>query len=255
MSKIAQGAESEWFGGWNTNVQQDANNTVNQVTQTGALPVFVVYNIPNRDCGGYSQGGASTSDQYKQWIDQMAAGIGNRKAAIILEPDATALTSCLSSTDLQTRNSLLQYAVNKFKQNGQSVYIDAGHPGWISPSDMASRLKQAGIDQADGFALNVSNFNTTNENITYGTQISALTGGKHFVIDTGRNGNGSNGEWCNPSGRALGQLPTTSTGNPLVDALLWVKGPGGSDGNCNGGPNAGVFWPQYALTLAQNTSW
>ena len=40
------------------------------------------------------------------------------------------------------------------------------------------------------------------------------------------NGLGSNGEWCNPRGQALGAFPTTRTGNPLVDAFLWVKAPG-----------------------------
>ncbi len=187
----------------------------------------------------------------------MAAGIGHRKAVVILEPDGIALTDCLSSSDLQTRYGLLKDAVSVFKANGQAVYIDAGHPDWIDASDMANRLEQAGISQADGFALNISNFYTTQDNISYGQAISSLVGGKHFVIDTGRNGNGPapDDAWCNPSGRALGQLPTVNTGNPLVDAYLWVKGPGGSDGTCNGGPSAGTFWASYALSLARGASW
>jgi len=256
MQKVASGAESEWFGDWNSNVQGDVNNVISTVTKTGALPIIVAYDIPNRDCGGYSSGGASP-DAYKQWIAGMAAGINGRKTAVILEPDATALTNCLSSADLQTRYSLLKYAVSSLKAVGASVYIDAGHSGWIDPSDMAGRLKQAGIDQADGFSLNVSNFETTDSSNSYGQQISALLGGKHFVVDTSRNGSGptSDAQWCNPSGRSLGQKPTASTGNSLVDAYLWVKGPGGSDGNCNGGPSAGVFWPDYAVGLALRASW
>lgn len=254
MKKVAAGAETQWFGNWNSNVQQDVSSFVTQAVNAGALPTLVAYNIPNRDCGGYSSGGASP-DAYRQWIRQFAAGLGGHKAAVILEPDATALITCLSSTDLQTRYRLLSDAVSVLKSAGASVYIDAGHPSWISASDMAGRLNQAGISNADGFALNVSNFYTTGENISYGQQISSLVGDKHFVIDTGRNGNGSNGDWCNPSGRALGQLPTTNTGNSLVDAYLWVKGPSGSDGQCNGGPSAGIFWPQYAMTLAQNANW
>src|SRR6185312_9877850 len=104
--------------------------------------------------------------------------------------------------------------------------------------------------KAAGFSLNVSNFIDTPQNISYGTKISELTNGAHFVIDTSRNGSGSNGEWCNPSDRSLGSsptlLPTLSTGNNLVDAFLWIKVPGESDGNCNGGPNAGAWWPEYA---------
>jgi endoglucanase len=42
-----------------------------------------------------------------------------------------------------------------------------------------------------------------------------------------------------------------TTGNPLVDALLWVKIPGESDGKCHHGPRAGRWWPSYALGLAE----
>jgi endoglucanase len=33
-----------------------------------------------------------------------------------------------------------------------------------------------------------------------------------------------------------------------------VKPPGESDGECNGGPAAGRWWPEYALGLAQRAS-
>ena len=118
---------------------------------------------------------------------------------------------------------------------------------------MAARLKRAGIDRADGFSLNVSNFLGTDANITYGEAVSARVSGKHFLIDTSRNGMGgpTDGQWCNPPGQALGQVPTTRTGHRLVDAYLWIKYPGESDGPCNGGPAAGTWWPEYALGLAQ----
>jgi endoglucanase len=41
------------------------------------------------------------------------------------------------------------------------------------------------------------------------------------------------GNWCNPVGAGLGLRPTANTGVPLVDADLWVKTPGGSDGSCD----------------------
>ena len=57
------------------------------------------------------------------------------------------------------------------------------------------------------------------------------------MIDTSRNGRGPNhDQWCNPPGRALGTLPTTTTGDPLIDAYLWIKAPGESDGTCRHGP-------------------
>jgi endoglucanase len=153
---------------------------------------------------------------------------------------------------------MLKNAVNTFNAQGNiSVYIDAGHPNWLTPTEIASRLRAAGIDNAAGFALNIANFYNNEQNANYGKQISDNLGGKHFVVDTGRNGSGTtpDEQWCNPNGRSLGTLPTTNTGNSLIDAYLWIKGPGGSDGNCNNGPSAGQFWPDYALGLAQRTNW
>lgn len=258
LDKIAAQPETWWFGNWNSNLSGDVSNAINTAKNQNALPVFVAYNIPQRDCGGYSSGGSSDSDAYRTWIRTLASGIGNNKAVVILEPDALAGMTCLSQGDQDTRVSLLKEAVQTLKSQGNvAVYLDAGHPGWIDSADMASRLKRAGIDQADGFALNVSNFSTDDANKSYGEAISRNVNGKHFIVDTGRNGLGpaGNNEWCNPWGRALGRKPTTDTGNGLIDAYLWVKGPGGSDGQCNGGPAAGIWWGDYALGLAQKAAW
>ena len=91
--------------------------------------------------------------------------------------------------------------------------------------------------------------------MAYGKQLSAAVGGKHFVIDTSRNGLGPATTWCNPSGEALGARPNAATGQTRVDAYLWVKRPGESDGTCNGGPAAGTFWADYALGLAQRAAY
>jgi endoglucanase len=187
----------------------------------------------------------------------MAKGIGSNKATVILEPDALASITCLSQSDQSARYVMLQNAVAVLKANkNASVYIDAGNSNWVSATDMAPRLKNAGIALADGFALNVSNFYATSDLTNFGNSLSPLVNGKHFVIDTSRNGLGPLGsEWCNPSGRALGNKPTSNTGNALVDAFLWLKTPGESDGNCNGGPNAGVWWPDYAVGLAERAAY
>lgn len=262
MQKVAAGAETQWFStNWISNMQQAVASYVSTAAASGAVPTMVLYNIPFRDCGQYSAGGANDPNSYKQTVDQFAAGIGSNKAAVIIEPDALTLTDCLSPSQLSQRFDLLKYAVQKFASLGNTAtYLDIGHPAWKTPQEAAHLLASGGVQGATGFALNVANFYTDDQNISYGTQIANELSklgisGKHFVIDSGRNGNGSNGQWCNPSGRALGRLPTTNTGNSLVDAFLWVKGPGGSDGNCNGGPAAGQFWPQYALDLARNAHW
>jgi endoglucanase len=257
MDKIAAQSEAQWFGDWTADIYSAVNAATTTVTTAGALPVFVAYNIPQRDCGGLSGGNSVAADQYRQWIADFARGIGARRAVVVLEPDALAGMDCLSATDQQLRLALLGDAVRSFKSLGATfVYLDAGNPRWHSASTMATRLTQAGIVDAAGFSLNVSNFFTTSDNLSYGSAISALLGSKHFIIDTGRNGLGPTADfqWCNPDGRALGNRPTAQTGNVLVDGFLWIKHPGESDGACNGAPAAGAWMPEYALGLAQRAS-
>lgn len=254
LDKIASQPMAKWLGNWNANIAGDVDAATTKMIAAGTLPVFVAYNIPQRDCGGLSGGNDVGVAAYKTWIDGFAAGIGARRTVVILEPDALANMDCLSASDRQTRVSLIAYAVDVLKRSGSTaVYIDAGHAHWQSAATMASRLSAAGIANADGFSLNISNFVSDTDNIAYGQQLSTLVGGKHFVIDSSRNGLGatSDAEWCNPAGRALGTRPTTTTGIAGLDAFLWIKTPGESDGACNGGPASGTWWPEYALGLAQ----
>lgn len=260
IDRIAAQPKADWFGDWNPNVELAVDQRVTEISRAGGLPVMVVYNIPNRDCGQYSRGGAKAPGLYKTWIKKVAKGIDDRRAVVVLEPDALPLlTKCLSPADQAARTELVHFAVTTLKANpGTAVYIDAGHSGWIDPPEMAARLVAAGIAEADGFSLNVSNYKATDEEIRYGREISARAGGKHFIIDTSRNGNGApdvqgdvEAAWCNPDGRAIGAPPTASTGDPLVDAFFWVKPPGESDGRCNHGPAAGMWWPDKALELAK----
>jgi endoglucanase len=165
------------------------------------------------------------------------------------------LTACGSAAQQQERLDLLWDAVQVLKQSGTYVYIDAGHSHWMPVDTAVARLRAAAVTEADGFTLNVSNFYTTGEQVAYGRQISRQLAGKHFIVDTSRNGLGSNGVWCNPAGRALGYRPTAATGDGAVDAYLWIKRPGQSDGTCNGGPNAGTWWADYALGLAQRAAY
>jgi endoglucanase len=249
MDMLADQPTAVWFGDWNADITADVDDYVDEAVALNDLPVLVAYNIPNRDCGdGYSAGGVDDAADYHDWIVDFANGIGTRSAVVILEPDAVAL-DCFDDA----RGAMLSDAVNVLEAKpGVSVYIDAGHPNWTIASTMATRLNKSGIAKAQGFALNVSNFYTTDSNIDFGDELSALVGGKHYVIDTSRNANGWQGEWCNPQGAGIGELPDTSTGVALLDALLWVKAPGDSDGNCHGGPNAGYWWGEYALDLVAN---
>ncbi len=256
MQKIASQSTAIWLTGSDSNVTNKVSAIIFDAQNKKSIPTFVLYNVPGRDCGGFSAGGAQTKDAYLSWVQNVSKGIGSGEAIVILEPDGLANIDCLSNSEKADRFAEISGALDILKTNSKAkVYIDAGNPNWIGASEMAGRLQKAGISKAAGFSLNVSNYIDTTQNISYGTKLSSLTNGAHFVIDTSRNGSGSNGEWCNASGRSLGSTPTLSTGNNLVDAYLWIKVPGESDGNCNGGPNAGVWWSDYALDLAKRAGY
>lgn len=247
MKYLADNPTAEWLGGWSGDPKTAVAAETTAAAAAGKVATIVAYNIPDRDCGQYSAGGAANEAAYKAWIDGVAAGIGNRKTVVILEPDALA-HMCDSTGE---RYRMLNYAVDAMaKQSGAITYIDAGHAAWLTPAEAASRLKLAGIERARGFAINVSNFIKTDESVKYGDQIATLTN-SHYVIDTSRNALGPAADWCNPPGRGLGVKPTTATASEKADAYLWVKTAGESDGNCNGAPAAGTFMPDYALGLAQ----
>jgi endoglucanase len=255
MEKIASQPHAIWFGDWTPRPYDPVGRITRAIVQQGALPVYVLYNIPLRDCGLHSRGGAASAAAYQDWIVEVVRGIAGSPAVVILEPDAVAGLECLSPGDQEARLAMLRQAVRTLKAaGGISVYIDAGNARWQTAELIAARLAKAGIEEADGFALNVSNFLRTEDNLRYGETLSRLVGGKHFVIDTSRNGSRPSepNDWRNAPDRGLGARPTTRTGHPLVDAFLWIKTPGESDGECNGGPRAGDWWPEYALTLARN---
>jgi endoglucanase len=354
-------------------VSATVTSTIQNAKAERATPVLVLYNIPGRDCGSYSAGGAENTADYETWIDAIAAAIGDQKAVIILEPDALAdLPSDCGYDPTQVnipqatadRYTQINYALTTLEAGSQTlVYLDAGNSHWQAVPIMAGRLAQAGIQQAQGFFTNVSNFNLNNYETTYDTWVSDCIafandpeqGGwrlgnysycasqyysplgtvdpdniatwvytdewyqqnmgtavptTHFVIDTSRNGQGprdasiyanapynqpasviqilTNGSWCNPPARGLGTHPTANTGVSLLDAYLWVKTPGESDGSCDaaGGarawdysayslpgwptdpaeqavfdplwglddPTAGDWFPQQALNLAQRAA-
>jgi endoglucanase len=365
--------QAVWFTkGTPKSVRQDVRVTVRLAAATRTVPVLVAYNIPFRDCAQFSAGGATSIQEYEDWIDGFAAGIGNSKAVVILEPDglgiipwydpyggadgSPALDWCQpaeanAATAAADRFAMLSYAVDTLKAKPNvSVYLDGTHSGWLGSGDAAQRLVQAGVERADGFYLNVSNYhysanlvqygtwlssciayatkvapgdyigcpnqywnggplpakiaqllgewtgvalssfgqwsdtsddpalNTSGINLRYANMLGATQPTAHFVIDTSRNGVGpwqppagvypDPQDWCNPPGRNLGTRPTADTGIALLDAYLWVKIPGESDGDCTRGlgpagttvdpewgridPPAGQWFPEMALDLVHN---
>jgi endoglucanase len=349
--------QSVWFTqGTPKQTQQSVKNNVKRAAGKGTVPVLVAYNIPFRDCAQFSAGGATTVEEYTVWIDGFAAGIGDEEAVVILEPDGLGIIPWYTNIDggldwcqpaeadpetaAAERFFMMNYAVDALQAKPNvKVYLDATHSGWLNVGDASQRLFRAGVERADGFYLNVSNYQFTANQIKYGTWISSClamgnyagcpnqywNGGPptgwqgtamdnfqewrnepysgdpadllwntvgiddrykdanpttHFVIDTSRNGVGpwdpsglgypDPQDWCNPPDRGLGLTPTADTGEDLVDAYLWVKIPGESDGECTRGlgpagetidpvwdlidPPAGEWFPEMTLDLVHNAN-
>jgi endoglucanase len=239
---------------------------VRQVTiaagQQHEVPVIVAYNLPDRDACGKLSGGTRISDAgYSAWVNQLANAIGSRAAIVIVEPDGLPdiIRHCLSPAAATRRYKLLRYAMRKLSGLPHTqVYLDAGNPGmFANAGSVAGPLRRAGVLSGRGFSANVSNFQWTGLVVSWSQSLERALG-HHLeaVIDTSRNGNGpytgpAMPQWCNPPGRALGQQPKLDPGPAGVAAYLWIKDPGASDGQCNGGPAAGQYWPQYALNLYQ----
>ncbi|MGW2327777.1 glycoside hydrolase family 6 protein [Streptomyces sp. NPDC001700] len=351
--------QAVWYGDDTpAEVARLVRQTTSDAAGLGKLPVLALYNVPGRDCGSYSAGGARTTDEYKAWIDAVAQGIGDREVMVVLEPDSLALlpsdcggqasedtpaeakpltpapaatqtpaagtattaptvttpttaptanpqpgtvatpgaataagtpapkpatptpvptpapflpadpadldkepevtpqpttettaettaetaaeteaaaeatteatTEAATDEDAQTvaRYTEIKYAVDTLMALANAkVYLDAGHADWHAVSSIVPRLVKAGIDEATGFALNVSHYQTDQASTLYGRLISACLayvadGGdpgtcpdqgwsrrhlrawlsahkpddpsamKHFVTDTSRNGRG-----------------------------------------------------------------
>lgn len=349
--------QAVWIaGGTPIEVQSAVEHTMRRAGHR-RVPVLVAYNLPFRDCAQYSAGGALDTEEYMAWIDAFAEGIGHHQAIVILEPDGLGIIPhnttiygdaewCQPMVTDENGNSVpapganpeerfaqLNYALDAIRERAPNaaVYLDGTHSGWLGVGEAASRLDRAGIDRAQGFFLNVSNYRATTEVTQFGTWVSqciaAATEGAEwarghfdwcpsqynpetgysldyspeyaatvtaalqdmlgeaepstgFVIDTSRNGQGhwqpdadtnypDAQDWCNPPGRGLGERPSANTDDPLLDAMLWVKIPGESDGSCNRGiegsttdpewggvvdPAAGEWFPEQALELVRLAS-
>jgi endoglucanase len=258
-SRIADQPAAVWFADFTpSTITSRVRAVTSGAAAQGRVPVVVPYAIPDRDCGGASEGGASDFAAYDGWIDNFAAGLGSREVVVILEPDSIAQADCLSDAQRADRFEALARAgrVLKAADPKARVYYDAGHSDWNPAAQQAALLKQAGAASAassDGIFSNVSNFHATSAEIAYDRQVLDALGGPAglgAVIDTSRNGNGApaDGQWCDPAGRKIGRAPTLNTGEARIDGYLWVKLPGESDG-CKG--TAGTFTASYAYDLAR----
>jgi endoglucanase len=253
QASISSKPIARWFGNESGGISAAVSSYVGAADSHDELPILVAYNIPGRDaCGGESAGGAGSVGAYRVWIATFAAAIGTRPAIVIIEPDALGDFGCMSASQISDRIGMLTYATEMFRDKAPNTwaYLDGGNAGWVAAATMAGRLDSAGVRNVRGFSVNVANYYTTTSSVNYANSVNSSLGySAKFVVDTSRNGNGSNGQWCNPSGRKLGV--TAQVGGGAAEMLLWIKTPGNSDGQCGIAPSvpAGQFSPDLAIHL------
>ena len=95
---------ADWFTkGTPAEVQAAVDESSDAAAARGEMPVLVAYNLPFRDCAQYSAGGAADTAAYAAWIDGFAAGIGDRAATVILEPDGLGIIPWYTTARQQHR--------------------------------------------------------------------------------------------------------------------------------------------------------
>jgi endoglucanase len=263
------GAHRFWMWNMGSNVAGQVSHWLEstQLQQPGTTVMMSSYNLVHGACG--STATPAVAARYHDYMQQMAAGIGNYHVVYFLEFDSLITSPCLSRGQLAIREAELGDAVAQLEADPHVVvYLDGGAADAIPARRQAALLRASGVAQAQGFFLNSTHFDWTSKEIHYGQEVSSMLGGAHFVVNTGENGRGplaprdrvhhGNEVLCNPPGRGLGPLSLNqgvaqSTAYASLDGLLWFSNPGGSGGQCvKGAPPTGTFWPKYAEMLARN---
>jgi cellulose 1,4-beta-cellobiosidase len=239
----------------------------------GKLAVLVLYDLPNRDCAAAASAGElgpGDESRYRtEVVDPLAAQLrahAGQRIAVVIEPDSLAnlvtnqkVEKCAKS-DAIYRGSIA-YAVQTLSMPHVSLYLDAGHAGWLGWDEHRAKIatlfkevldRAGGASKIRGFATNVSGYgvlrgddgrrlepsNPCPDELTYVEKLSADLAkvgisGKAFVIDTSRNGRAGarskSSSWCNVKNAGLGERPRAAPA-PNVDAYYWIKVPGESDG-------------------------
>jgi endoglucanase len=263
--KIAREPKGLWLGRFTRpNFHVKVRRLIDAAQAQGAVPLFTVLRAQSTGCSPtYDGGGPAEDARTRAWYDDLARALGDDRVVIAFEPDSLGTIDCHARSRRDDRLRLLRYVVAALSRlPNATIYLEAGASDWEPARRTAAQLRAIGIAKVQGFMLNATHNDWTMANIRHGLEISRLTGGKHFIINTAENGRGPvhyrrGGRritiWCNPGLRGLGPPPSTDTAHPKVDAYLWVNRPGYAQ-SCQGRPIA--WYPRRALMYARYaTEW
>lgn len=297
--------------------------------KSGGLPMFVIYDLPNRDCAALASNGeilcedstcAQGLNTYKtEYVDKVVAILAKYsdvKTVVIIEPDslpnlATNLGTPKCAEAQKAYKEGVAYTLKAVHALGHvTAYLDAAHGGWLGWDNnlrlvsgiFKDVLAQAGGNEViRGFVTNTANYQPLGSTTStadpcklksqYNFAIDEVhfiqlldkalnqyagISGMHYITDTSRNGvaneRGDCSNWCNIKGAGLGRRPSAAVsdlGLANLDAVVWVKTPGESDGtsdrnakrhdeHCNSSdsyipaPEAGQWSEDIYIMLAEN---
>jgi endoglucanase len=197
LAKIALRPTAHWFGAWDTDATAAALARQYIGASTGgrpdALTQVAVFRLdPWEEPACSHLPTALQQASYKTWIDNFAAGIGDSRVALILQPDLP-FASCAPGGSLLPLQ-LVAYAAREFSALPHTtVYIDGGARDWEPVSRAVWLLKNAGVAYTRGFALNNTHYDSTGAELGFGGAVvrhlaRAGIPDMHFVIDTAENG-------------------------------------------------------------------
>jgi hypothetical protein len=200
LAKIALRPRLRWFTSYNppSQMQSLVHTYVSQLQQAQGsdvlVPMALFRQFPTHESHKADPWTLKMRQDYKDWYDGVAAGIGNAHAVVVLEPDLAVILKDAWRPDIRQR--LVSYAAGKLAAlPNTTVYIEAGSADWLTVAAAAQLLKRSGVAKVRGFALSGTHYDTTTNNIRHGRQIVAKLASmgiphKHFVIDTADNGHG-----------------------------------------------------------------
>lgn len=210
---------------------REANNAGPSTPYAG---IFVVYDLPDRDCAAAASNGEyAIADggvaKYKAYIDEireMLISYSDTRIILVIEPDSLAnmvtnlnVPKCANAQSAYEECTI--YALQKLNLPNVAMYMDAGHAGWLGwqpnlqpAANLYARIySEAGSPSAlRGLATNVANYNGwnitspppyTQGNAVYneklyvdalGPLLSARGFDARFIVDQGRSGKQPTGQ-------------------------------------------------------------
>ena len=153
----------------------------NKAASTPYAGLFVVYDLPDRDCAAAASNGEYSIanngvNNYKAYIDAIRKQIqsySDLRILLVIEPDS--LANLVTNMNVQkcanAQNAYLEctnYALKQLNLPNVAMYLDAGHAGWLGwPANLgpaaqlfANVYKNASSPAAvRGLATNVANYN------------------------------------------------------------------------------------------------